>query len=598
MTTTIKNIPAGTTYLSDVMTELPVNCLFNKGITGCGGTTIALNNSIPTVICVPYISLADNKADQSKTNKGLYPYEVFPVHGKVTDEKFSEYLENALVPKIIVTYDSLRRVMNKITPSDYYLLIDEYHCLFTQYSFRKKSALVVLNNYSGFKNFTFMTATPTDIEFTLDELKDVDVVNAVWEESLTVKVNIVKSTHGVEKTIKHHINEILDGKFVGNYYFFVNSVRFMKKMIQNCSLNAMNCRVIYSENNETKLSIPRGTATDQPRKINFITSCAFEGSDFYDENGKIVIISDGNNPNTLIDISTQFLQISGRIRNSKYNQAIYHVVSRTRYSEKLPYKKFKNLMDGDIKKEQSEVADLQNMKNPAHRIDAAAGFSFRFFHVDKELQTITPDLNASKIDLYNYRILNSDYSTFTHLDKQYEKNGVEVQNWIQNNANPELIPMDDVINFKDTMLELESRNEKKDLIGAHLFIVYKAAAVNTFDFLEKALIMLGFEGIRELKYKVSDIKRKIVQLSPRTSETVDESRISQLLIIDNIFTNGSTHTCSYAKEYMNKCYKELGIKKTATSKDFETYFHVKNITKSIDGQQQRALAILSHKITF
>ena len=37
ITSTIK-IPKGTNYLSDVMNKLPENCLFNKGVTGCGGT--------------------------------------------------------------------------------------------------------------------------------------------------------------------------------------------------------------------------------------------------------------------------------------------------------------------------------------------------------------------------------------------------------------------------------------------------------------------------------------------------------------------------------------------------------------------------------
>ena len=33
-----------------------------------------------------------------------------------------------------------------------------------------------------------MTATPVYQEFTLEELKDVDVVNASWEESLPVNI--------------------------------------------------------------------------------------------------------------------------------------------------------------------------------------------------------------------------------------------------------------------------------------------------------------------------------------------------------------------------------------------------------------------------
>lgn len=51
-------------YLSEVMKELPKNCLFNKGKVGCGGTTLALNSDKNYVICVPFQSLIKNKMAQ------------------------------------------------------------------------------------------------------------------------------------------------------------------------------------------------------------------------------------------------------------------------------------------------------------------------------------------------------------------------------------------------------------------------------------------------------------------------------------------------------------------------------------------------------
>lgn len=45
------------------MNELPVNCIFNKGITGCGGTELALRNEKHTIIAMPFISLVANKSE-------------------------------------------------------------------------------------------------------------------------------------------------------------------------------------------------------------------------------------------------------------------------------------------------------------------------------------------------------------------------------------------------------------------------------------------------------------------------------------------------------------------------------------------------------
>ncbi len=401
--------------------------------------------------------------------------------------------------------------MDHINPLEFHLLIDEYHSLFTQYSLRKKAVSIPLKNYKAFGSFTFMTATPIEDEFKLDELKDIAVLNAEWEESLTVKIQAINNKRGVDKTIKHQIDRILAGEFEGNYYFFVNSVKFIQKMIVNCNLNEMNCRVIYSDYKNTKLRIKRGKATDVPKKINFIISCAFEGSDFYDEGGKTVIVSDGNRSNTLIDISTQFLQIAGRIRNSKYRDYIWHVYSKIRYSDKLPYKDFKKMMDSDIEEEKSMVTDLNRMENLDNLIKAASAQKFRFFYVDKEKKLIIPDLNASKIDLYNYRILNSDYASMTNLAGQYEKNNLEVD-WVTSTSNPELIPIDDITNFEDTVKELQRLSDlRPGLLSDFRYRAYKDAAINTFSLFKGCHRVFRILRVKEklFNYHLEQLKLQI-----------------------------------------------------------------------------------------
>ena len=600
MRTTTINVPKGTDYLFDVMKELPSNCLFNKGLTGCGGTTIALTNNKPTVVCVPFVPLVENKALQSNQNTALYPYEVFPVHGKVTTKKLSEYLLRATVPKIIVTYDSLTKVMDSINPSEYYLLVDEYHTLFTNYTLRKKAVLMVLNNYKKFKSFTFMTATPVGNEFneeyTLEELKDVDVVKAIWEDVIQITVNPIKNKNGVKKTIAHLITEILAGNCEGNYYFFVNSVKFINQMISHGKLTNDNCRVVYSEYNDTPCSIKRGRASDEPKKINFITSCGFEGSDFYDENGKIIIVSDPYNKYTLVDISTQFIQICGRIRDSKYKENVCHVFSNTRYSGDLSFSEFKKMMKVDIRNEQSEVEDLYNMKNKNLIIKCAKNLRLQFFQIDEETQTITQDFNAPKIDLYNYRLSKSVYRTNRKLNEQYEKNNILVKNWVLDSANPELLPMDDVTNFESTVKELKILSELNTcLIGTYKYNSFFAAACKQHDFMNDALELLGFKGIEQLKYKITDIKRKIVVLSPKVSEASDLVAISKMLQLNKSFSLGSIQTLQFVKDSLNQCYKDLGINKKATASDITTYYHVNNKTKTMEGKQQRAFAIMSPK---
>jgi hypothetical protein len=56
-----KKIPKGIKYLSDFMNKLPSKVLFNKGITGCGGTTVELKSERNSIILVPTKNLVENK---------------------------------------------------------------------------------------------------------------------------------------------------------------------------------------------------------------------------------------------------------------------------------------------------------------------------------------------------------------------------------------------------------------------------------------------------------------------------------------------------------------------------------------------------------
>lgn len=69
---------------------------------------------------------------------------------------------------MIGTYDCIVRFMSVVSNyDDYFLLVDEYHLLFNLYGYRDRAINGILHNFSKFKNFCFMTATPLRDEFML-----------------------------------------------------------------------------------------------------------------------------------------------------------------------------------------------------------------------------------------------------------------------------------------------------------------------------------------------------------------------------------------------------------------------------------------------
>ena len=325
-------------YLSDLRKELPVNCLFDKGKVGCGGTTLAIESNVPYVICVPFVSLVDNKLAQYPNER--YSGELFGVWSGVTVASIKKYTQNTPIPKIITTYDGLPKVLEAIDPKQYKLLIDEYHILFTQYSFRQEAIKFVLNHYKDFKDFCFMTATPIEDEFILDELKDLPVIREDWKGEVVNAEVITVQCQSVQAATIKLIRQFLEGYYEGNAYLFLNSTKVIKDIIKKLGLTSENTRVIYSKSSKVQMGIANSSTFSAPKKINFLTSTAFEGSDIYDEEGRIFIISDSNAAHSLLDISTSIQQIAGRIRNSKYMGEIVHLYSLNRYLN-LSYEEFK-----------------------------------------------------------------------------------------------------------------------------------------------------------------------------------------------------------------------------------------------------------------
>ena len=289
-------------YLNEVCSTIPSHKLINKCITGCGGTTVELKAKRSSIILCPTKNLVTSKAT------GDY----LGITGDTSNSTIKDYIYSDIkYKKLIATYDSLSRIM-EIVPnySEYFLLIDEYHLLFNDYSFRSNVILFILNNFQKFKDWAFLTATPLKEEFILEELKDIPQLTYEWEGASKVNINI-RDTSFIQKELFNLIELYKDR----NLHIFLNSVSTIYKIAEK--LDVSTYRVVCAENSKTK--IKNFSKINSPiKKYNFYTSCAFEGCDIYDPDGYCIIMSDTNISTTILDISTKIRQVCGRLRDSKY----------------------------------------------------------------------------------------------------------------------------------------------------------------------------------------------------------------------------------------------------------------------------------------
>jgi len=236
-------------------------------------------------------------------------------------------------------------------------------------------------------------------------------------------------------------------------------VDFIKSILNKIpELDEMNTRIIYSQRNKTQLRLNNSSTTDTPKKINFLTSTVFEGSDIYDENGRIIIVSDPSKSNTLLDISTSIQQIAGRIRNSKYMNCITHLFKTTRYID-TSYEEFKQLITNNINDTKDIIKDLNGL--PERTRNILKEFSSDTY-IQKNNGFFVYDPNLAKIDLYNYKVVNGLYKCRVNLENEYDKYNFNVQQFKDNAIT---ISQNNTITFKNIVKQIQETNEISELIN-------------------------------------------------------------------------------------------------------------------------------------
>lgn len=595
---TVFIVPKEYKYLGEVPKfkeeGLPVGYLIDKGKVGCGGTSIVLENDKDTIICVPFVSLIMNKMQQYNKDGNV---NVLGVYTGITNQEIQAYIDGKQgTKKIMCTYDSLHRVAS-VTGYKYFLLVDELHLLFIQYIFRKYAVRNVLKEYANFKEWSFLTATPIESDLMLEELKDVPRYKIDWEYKVETKVKAVQCKQ-VVATVKNTINEFLAGKIFGNAHFFVNSVNFIASMIKACNLTNGNTRIVFSKNNQnyknTCQGIINGETTDPVKKINFYTSTCFEGCDLFDKEGKIYIVSDSRNAQTLLDISTQVRQIAGRIRDTQYFDTITHFYKKTRYNKNLTFDEYKQIV---LEEEQKAKSYVDKVNNDSELIAGTKESIYPYLEkIEEEGKPakFVFDPNRMKLDIYNFKILNHTYSLQVNLSGEYNKVGLMVDCG-KDNTSDKLLKNDVTrTTFEDAIKEYEAIMQRRANMVMCLSDNERLSLLKKkYSYIAEAYELLGMERIREMRYKTSNIQRQLII----TSEKADgRAKVAKLLLTIPAFRVGEFIPSADITSCLQNIYDTVGIKAKATIDDFRVYATIKEDRKRRGGKQVRGYIIQYIKI--
>lgn len=609
MKETTITIPSGTKYLSEVMSELPYNAYINKGVTGCGGTTLALTNNEPYVVAVHSKAMVANKVSQLPN--------IFGVTGDTKDEDIVNSLFKN-TKKYIVTYDSVPRLLKFIQPQNYHLLVDEIQVLIRYAGvFKIKVCNELLIRSHKFKSVSYLTATPTPLKYLPECMQDLDYVEYKWEDAVKP---IVRHKYVGNLFNTKVVTYILDkySNTNSDIFVFYNSVNgvstAIKKLLKADStikLDDINIFFADSKRNTTaftkhlgknfKYSIP---LLENQKRINFVSSMGFEGIDFYNNEVSVLVASDAKYKSMRYDISIDIPQIVGRFRNVLCCP-IDFIWSSYTDEAKMTEEEFIEYITIQTKEMEEAIDIIDSTKNSIIN----KGIKIQIIEKQLPYGYIDDEENENsevKINQYAYSSLMSSFSAL-HCDYYVlNKNGQEINDaGVIKKAN-------DIFNLEDDTLVLPelSLEHQKNLDKVFSFTKLAKQYCELMNELETCYDENTREEIGEsiatvisysdnlMKYhKVltpSNIKTACFNMK-KLDEMYDNIMLLKKLKNNPLNLEEKVYSTEELKNKLKKLYNDYSIIKEPNTKDLKHWYDVKPSTVYINNGPASALKIISIK---
>jgi hypothetical protein len=591
-------------YLGEVMDDLPSNCIFNKGLCGCGGTHLALTNKEPYIVAVPFVEII-----RSKLSQEMYTH-VYPVcygnqdwlYGK--DKNLQSALHSGLYNKFFVTYASLPKVIKLLGSKvkNYRLLVDEAHMLTDadDKNYMRQQIYAILSSYKKFKSYCFMTSTPYETRYLPEEIVDIPFYKAEWTSVKPVNVITQKVECSFSLAVASIALDHLTEKRSGNAYFFYNSVQgiasVVKKLLRaGCSIDQINIvasksTVNYKGFNFFEVESSKNEAylkkyvhpeikikgvdecNSDPKKLNFFTSTCFEGCDLYDKKGLIYICSDGRKVHTRIEIHTKIPQIVNRIRDSQYKSTVYLLFTQPLLRDSTTEEEFLQSVEKEIKETESLLDEINNTTERVRKfLDRKRLDTHEFLLYDGSKYSINK--NAKKRALSQWNAINHTYYV---CDPDNEKSLYKVT------------PRSDMVKF-DHKLEpynIGDISESKKLKLGYKKISYNKIiqeyrlAITSCSEVKKTFLETLYPRLKELdsliKNGILPDGRKIPVKSKAILDRHNEIFKNKTFIRQDLnFQQNEWYSVQDVRKRIQISYKKFQIEKSVVAGDIMFFYRVK-----------------------
>ena len=354
-------------YLSDVMNEIPSNCILSKRIPGCGATTLELDTNRSSIIVVPNVPVIVSKCNKYPNLLGVYE--------GVNQSQIIEYLTNNPTRKIMTTPESFGKVKTACEKcginvySDFFLLMDECHQLIKDVDYRI-DIVMPMNDFFLFNRKALVSATPIGFSDPRFEENHFEIIEITADYDYRQDITVTQ-TYNIAKAV---------GKYLENHNgticFFINSVVEIFSLMKHFDImedSAVYCAPKSRSKLKNEYDFTNAYtewSSDTMKKYNFFTGRFFTAFDLeLPYKPDLVMITDPYNAEyTMLDVDTDCIQICGRFRNG-INSAT-HIY---RMNPEIVVKS-REQMEWEISAHEFAYQTIQTLYNSAENIESRFAF--------------------------------------------------------------------------------------------------------------------------------------------------------------------------------------------------------------------------------
>lgn len=586
MVETIK-VPANVNFLNEwAGFELPRG-IVNKGITGCGATTLAIEDEHKNIICSPRINLIKNKCQQHKGTLAVY--------GDVRNGDIEDYLRNSPKPKLLATYDSVPRLNGLIKDKpNWRVVVDEYQYLLIDSGFKSETEIALLETLRDYSYVTYISATPIADKYMrqMDWFKDLPYTVLEWSNVEQRFVKRVQSKNPINNAIEIVRNYqkgiypfiLIDGEKMESKecVIFLNSVTNIINIIRQTGLQTDDVNIVVASTLENeqlvkKLGLDYGIGViplkGKPhKKFTFCTSTAFAGCDFYSTCASTFVISDNKKSYTSIDIATELAQIAGRqrlecnpFRNTVtfiYNVDVgeskddsYKADLEKKLQDSYEYARLKNSLTGANRDFAiKDIQTCQKLNKYSEHYVCYDGINNCFFVNDM----------AYLNDCFSHDVQKENYLDGIKVRKQLEDSGFHVSgNEVHSDYEEQLECIIRKESFADRMKRYCEYRRNKE---ACMFVLVDGVMEHQCEDLRLYYDSLGYERIKALGYKELNLKNEMMN-KRETYHLYKEFRA--------IFPVGTKMQTDMIKLKMEEVYAKYGIRQKGVASHLEKRFGIR-----------------------